>query len=94
MVGAVEPVVWAKLMMAFLAVVVLGIGLLAMIVMGGRYARRVARTPLPPSRVHEDRWYAKPLNPSQTDPSESDSASGNGDDPESGRQSDASGPGG
>jgi hypothetical protein len=99
MVGAIEPVVRAKLVMALLALVVLGIGLLVMVVMGGRYARRIARTPLPPSRVHEDRWYAKPLNPSQTDPSESDSfgsdqANGNGDKPESGRQPDADGPGG
>ena len=68
MVGAIEPVVFTKLTMAFLAFVVLGLGLMVMIVMGGRYARRVARTPLPPSRIHEDRWYAKPLDASETDP--------------------------
>lgn len=93
MVGAIEPVVRAKLVMALLALVVLGIGLLAMIVMGGRYARRVARTPLPPSRVHEDRWYAKPLD-SPDSSLESDQASGDRDKPESGRQPDAGGPDG
>jgi hypothetical protein len=94
MVIAIQPVVGVKLMMALLALVVLGIGLMTMIVMGGRYARRIARTPLSPSRIHEDRWYAKPLNPSQTDPSESDQANGDRDKPESGRQPDADGPDG
>ena len=94
MVIAIQPVVGVKLMMALLALVVLGIGLMTMIVMGGRYARRIARTPLPPSRVHEDRWYAKPLNPPEPDPSESDQANGDRDEPESGRQPDADGPDG
>ena len=79
MVAAVEPLLRAKLMMALLALVVLGLGLMTMIVLGGRYARRVARTPLPPSRTHEDRWYAKPLNDSETQPTSAD-----GDEHESG----------
>ncbi|HUY91895.1 MAG TPA: hypothetical protein VMV10_24355 [Pirellulales bacterium] len=76
MVGALEPVMRAKLIMALLALVLLGLGLVVLIVMGGRFARRVARTPLPPSRMHEDRWYAKPLNAP-----ESDQANPDGDEP-------------
>jgi hypothetical protein len=68
----------AKLMMALLALVVLGLGLMAMIVMGGRFARRVARTPLPPSRIHDDRWYAKPLNASETDQADADEPASDG----------------
>lgn len=78
MVAAIEPMLRAKLMMALLALVVLGLGLMTMIILGGRYARRVARTPLPPSRIHDDRWYAKPLHDSETDQS-----SGDGDEHES-----------
>jgi len=84
MVAAIEPMLRAKLMMALLALVVLGLGLMTMIILGGRYARRVARTPLPPSRVHEDRWYSKPLNESETKPTSAD-----GDEHESGERPDA-----
>lgn len=86
MVAAIEPMLRAKLMMALLALVVLGLGLMTMIILGGRYARRVARTPLPPSRVHEDRWYAKPLNDSETESTNAD-----GDKHESGEWPDADG---
>lgn len=87
MVAAIEPMLRAKLMMALLALVVLGLGLMTMIILGGRYARRVARTPLPPSRTHEDRWYAKPLNDSETETTSAD-----GDERESGERPDANGP--
>lgn len=94
MVGAIEPMLRAKLMMALLALVVLGLGLMVMIVLGGRYARRVARTPLPPSRIHEDRWYAKPLDASETDQtSDAGDEQPPGGESDSGRPPGADGPG-
>lgn len=67
MVAAVEPLLRARLLLALIALVVLALGMLTLIVLGGRYARRIARTPLPPSRTHDDRWYAKPLVPREPD---------------------------
>lgn len=84
MVGALEPVMRMKLIMALLALVLLGLGLVTLVMMGGRFARRVARTPLPPSRIHEDRWYAKPLNAP-----ESEQASPHGDKPQAGEEPDS-----
>lgn len=86
MVSAIEPLLRAKLLMALAGLVVLGLGMLAMIVLGGRYARRIARTSLPPSRTHEDRWYAKRLVPD-----EPEQPSNDGDQSEPGRQADSEG---
>lgn len=84
MVSAIEPLLRAKLMMALAGLVVLGIGMLALVILGGRFARRVARTPLPPSRMHDDRWYAKPLVPQHPEQPSND-----GDEREPGRPSDS-----
>lgn len=86
MVGAIEPLLRAKLLMALLGLIVLGLGLMALVIMGGRYARRIARTSLPPSETHDDRWYAKPLVPQELD-----SASNDGDESEPGRRSESEG---
>jgi hypothetical protein len=86
MVGAIEPLLRAKLLMALLGLIVLGLGLMVLIIMGGRYARRIARTSLPPSQTHDDRWYAKPLVPEELD-----SSSNDGDESEPGRPSESEG---
>ena len=64
---AVSPLVRAKMLMALLALVVLGIGLVAAAILGGWMVRRLARQPVPPSRVVDDAWYAKPLVPPPLD---------------------------
>ncbi len=64
---AVAPLVRAKMLMALLALVVLGIGFVAAVILGGWMVRRLARQPVPPSRVVDDAWYAKPLVPPPTD---------------------------
>ncbi len=86
MVGAIEPLLRAKLLMALLGLIVLGLGLMVLVIMGGRYAHRIARTSLPPSQTHDDRWYAKPLVPQELDPSSDD-----GDEIEPGRQAESEG---
>jgi hypothetical protein len=89
MVSAIEPLLRAKLLLALVGLVALGVGMAAMIVLGGRYARRVARTPLPKSRLHDDRWYAKPLVTPEPDRTSND---GNESDPD--RPNDPAGPDG
>jgi hypothetical protein len=64
---AVAPLVRAKMLMALLALVVLGIGFVAAVILGGWMVRRLARQPVPPSRVVDDAWYAKPLVPPPSD---------------------------
>jgi hypothetical protein len=55
------PIVRTKMMMALLGLVVLGIGLVAAMILGGRMVRRMARQRTAPSGTAEDAWYAKPL---------------------------------
>ncbi|HEV3005967.1 MAG TPA: hypothetical protein VGX78_15980 [Pirellulales bacterium] len=66
------PLVRAKAMMALLALVVLGIGLVAAVVLGGRMVRRLARQRTAPSGATDDAWYAKPLVPPPADEAEND----------------------
>ncbi|HUY32255.1 MAG TPA: hypothetical protein VMV69_05705 [Pirellulales bacterium] len=61
------PLVRAKMLMALLALTVLGIGLVAAVILGGWMVRRLARQPVSPSRVVDDAWYAKPLVPQPPD---------------------------
>lgn len=60
---SLDPLLRAKLLMALLGLVVLGIGLMALVVLAGWFARRKARLPSPQGRMSDDRWYAKPLVP-------------------------------
>lgn len=59
----------AKAMMALLGIIVLGVGLAAMIVLGGRAVKRLARHRSGPTSARDDSWYRKPL--------ESEPAAGN-----------------
>ena len=58
---ALPPPVRAKLMLAILGIVVVGIGLVAMIVLGGRAVKRLARHRVGPSKPLDDAWYKRPL---------------------------------
>jgi hypothetical protein len=62
-VTAMPPPLRAKLMLALLAIVVLGIGLVLMIVLAGRAVKRLARHRSPRGTVKDDAWYRKPLEP-------------------------------
>lgn len=69
-VNKLDPVTRAQLMMALTGVVLLGLLLLGVAVVGGRWLRRLVRPrldakPLPPI---EDKWYAKPLVETPRDP--------------------------
>ena len=57
------PETRAKVLMALLGLVLVGLGLVALIWLGGRYMRRVAGQRSRPTDRHEDDWYRKPLNP-------------------------------
>lgn len=48
--GELDPATRATLLLALLAIIVLGIGLIVMVILGGRMVRRWARL-TPPSRV-------------------------------------------
>src|SRR4051812_49115004 len=56
-----DPENRAKVLMSLLALVLVGIGLIALAWLGARRMRRVARTRHAPSSAHEDAWYQKPL---------------------------------
>jgi hypothetical protein len=58
-----DPVSRAKVLMSLLALVLMGIALVAMVWLGARHLRRIARKPVRPTVEHEDDWYRKPLIP-------------------------------
>jgi hypothetical protein len=61
------PVEKARLLMALLGIVLLGLGMILMIVLGGRYVRRLSRTQAPLRSKPEETWYRKPSpSPSNT----------------------------
>jgi hypothetical protein len=59
--AALPPPVRAKLMMAILGIVVVGIGLVTMVLLGGRAVKRLARHRSGPSKSLDDAWYKRPL---------------------------------
>ena len=67
-----DPANRAKVLMAILGLVVLGGVLVAMIWLGARYVRRVAREPLRPTSPRQDDWYRKPLSGDHSDESHGD----------------------
>jgi hypothetical protein len=81
---ALDQVLRARLMMALLGLIVVGVGLIALVILAGRAARRAA-SHRPPSRSIDDRWYAKPLVPDVT----SDGVDGDDSDAMNGRSDDA-----
>lgn len=62
-----DPANRAKVLMGLLALVLVGLGLVALAWIGGRRLRRVIKQPLPPARRSEDQWYRKPLVPQEKD---------------------------
>lgn len=60
-----DPVSRAKVLMSLLALVLVGIALVATVWLGARHLRRIARKPLRPTQPHEDDWYRKPLIPNE-----------------------------
>jgi hypothetical protein len=58
-----DPATRAKVLMALLGLVLVGLSLVALAWLGGRRLRQVASKSLPPTQPNEDRWYRKPLVP-------------------------------
>jgi hypothetical protein len=58
-----DPELRAKVVMALLAIILVGGLLVAIAVLGGRRARRLARDRAQPGTTHGDAWYQKPLSP-------------------------------
>lgn len=57
----------AIVIMALLALVLVGGALVALAVIGGRHVLRIARKSHGPTPSYEDRWYRKPLYPREPD---------------------------
>jgi hypothetical protein len=68
-----DPANRAKVLMALLALVLVGMGLMALAWIGGRRLRRVIKQPLKPAQRFEDQWYRKPLAPQEPPPAPGDS---------------------
>jgi len=62
-----DPATRAKVLMALLGLVLVGLSLIAFAWLGGRRLRQLASKPLPPTQPHEDRWYRKPLVPPEAE---------------------------
>jgi hypothetical protein len=63
-----EPASRAKVLMALLALVLVGLGLIALAWLGGRHLRRIARLRPGPTNPRTEDWYHKPLVPPDSDP--------------------------
>ena len=53
----------SRVLLALLAIVLVGVALIAVAVIGGRYVLRQARESHGPTPLGEDDWYRKPLIP-------------------------------
>jgi len=53
----------ARVVMALIALVIVGLALMALAALGGRFVLRQARKSLGPTPRREDDWYRKPLIP-------------------------------
>lgn len=53
----------ARLLMALLGIIVLGLGMILFVILGGRYVRRLSRSNVAPTKPESEDWYRKPLNP-------------------------------
>ena len=60
-----DPQNRAKVLMALLGVVLVGVGLVALTLFAGRQLLRMARASHRPTQRHEDDWYRKPLVPKE-----------------------------
>jgi hypothetical protein len=55
--AAIDPATRAKLLMALLGLVILGLGLMLLAMVGGRMVRRMTRDSKPPGGQIADPWY-------------------------------------
>jgi hypothetical protein len=60
-----DPPNRARVLMALLALVLVGAGLVLATIVGGRYLRKIARQTPAKTPRHEDDWYRKPLIPDE-----------------------------
>lgn len=58
-----DPQSRAKVVMALLGLVLVGVALVVMVITGRRLVVRIARRSYQPTPTHEDDWYRKPLVP-------------------------------
>jgi hypothetical protein len=72
LIDRLPPVTKARILMALLGIIVLGLTLILMIVLGGRYVRRLSRAQVPSRPHRDDDWYRKPLTPPDETPDEDD----------------------
>jgi len=63
-----DPAARAKIVMAFVALVIAALGALVIVGLVGRYLRRQVQKPLRPTGSDEDAWYRKPLHPAEPTP--------------------------
>ena len=56
-----DPALRAKVIMALIGLVLLGLALVLLVLVGGRYVRRLARQRTGPMQPGQDDWYRRPL---------------------------------
>ena len=57
------PLTRARVLMALLALVLIGLTMALCIKLGGRYVRRLSRAGVTPTKPVDDRWHQRPLSP-------------------------------
>lgn len=77
-----DPLTKARLGLALLGIVVLGIGMLIAVMVGGRHVRRLARRRIPPYSARTDDWFKKPLQSPSGAEHPDDPRSSDEDDPD------------
>jgi len=68
LIDQLDPELRARVLMALLGLVLVGLALIAVVVMGARYVRRLGRGRSTHAPVKDDAWFAKPLNPPDAAP--------------------------
>jgi hypothetical protein len=63
LIDQLDPELRARVLMALLGLVLVGLALIAVVVMGARYVRRLGRGRSTHAPVKDDAWFAKPLVP-------------------------------
>lgn len=63
-----DPVSRAKVLMALLGLILIGLLLLILVRSWARWTRREARRALRPTQPGDDRWYKSPLAPGERPP--------------------------
>lgn len=66
LIDRLPPVTKARLLLALLGIVLLGLAMVLMVILGGRYVRRLSRAQVAPSKPEQEAWFRKPLDPPPT----------------------------